>query len=662
MTTNQAIPEQIQAIRTATIELIDAMEARAEVLQVPEPPKLLEESRRRLTANSFQVLVVGEAKRGKSSFVNALIGRTLLPTDVDVATSQVFRVRNAEREAYRVRFEDDSSLEIQITDLPRYGSQVLADSIGLPNLKEIIRWVEIDVPAHFLPSGVSILDTPGLGSLYSGHAQITHRFVPLADAVIFVVDSLRPIIQAEVDFINTLLDFTSNILFVQTKIDKQRVTDWQAIQQRNQDILREQFGSRLPDTRVWPVSSTHLLRAGESDNEDSEEFLELSHFSTLAAVLQVFLFRAAGWERSASAIQAAEDYFLTTRKSLTSQFMQVTEASEQQRAELQLRIAEREQAFEHEWGMYGQEKIALLEQVRQIIITNQRSFLSLLQRNNDLEIRERNSIESLPSIQEASNYNSRMADRVVGVFLDAWREVCQKSRDEILVLLTRFLVASDALDFTEDPHLASLIVTEAPELVLVNASAMVKEKILAEANMITYVAKILGQFLDDGELQYDTETGQVTGLGFIEGLARLATMCYVAIRGQTLSNRVQLEDAKKQLHRYLDEILHAMRAQFQDNQLGVGGQNRVESFFSTLEQRVATQMQQICEQKTKETKEELARIATLAQLSEQERDEKGEQLRQQLATWNTFAASLKTLKQNLQDMDRLLNPFMQVGS
>jgi adenosyl cobinamide kinase/adenosyl cobinamide phosphate guanylyltransferase len=43
------------------------------------------------------VPVVGEAKGGKSTFANAPIGRDLLPTDVDVATSQVFGIRFPER-------------------------------------------------------------------------------------------------------------------------------------------------------------------------------------------------------------------------------------------------------------------------------------------------------------------------------------------------------------------------------------------------------------------------------------------------------------------------------------------------------------------------------------------------------------------------------------
>lgn len=646
--------EQIQSARTATITLLDNLEKKATALDLAELPDEIAKSRRRLVANSFQVLVVGEAKRGKSSFINALIGRELLPTDVDVATSQVFRVRNASQEAYRVRFEDNSYLTIQQKDLPLYGSQVLANSGGMPSLKQIIRWIEVDIPAQFLPDGISILDTPGLGTLYSAHAQITQRFVPLADAVIFVVDSLRPLIQAEIDFISTLLSVTSNILFVQTKIDKQRVTDWQSIQQRNEEILRDQFGDRLPAPRVWPISSTHLLRAGDSEDEDAEDFLDMSQYSALAAELQTFLFRAAGWERSKRAIQLAEAFFLNTRKLLVAQIAQLAGLSEQQRRELQRRFTEREQTFIREWGASGQEKALLLGQVRQIMKTNQQAFLHLLRHGSDLEVRERNAINSLQNIQEANDYNSSMTDRVVGRVLDAWREICQSSRDEILALLTRFLVAADALDFTEDPQLASLIVTEVPELVQVNVSAMVKEQVLSEAGMITGVAKLLSQFLDDGA-RYDEESGAVIVPGFIESLARLAAMCYVAIRGQTLTARVQLEDAKKQLHRYLDETLRTLRTQFQEGQADVGGQSRVENFFLTLEHYVTIQLQQISEQKTREIQEERERLTELAQLSEQERSLKEEQFRQQLALWDTLAPSFTSIKQELQEIAQALD-------
>src|SRR5687768_6547651 len=119
--------DRTDAARTGTIALLDRFAARAAGCDLPLPPALAE-YRAKLAGNAYLVLVAGEAKRGKSTFVNALIGRDVLPTDVAVATSQVFRVRHAAAEAYRVRFEDDSALDVTAADLPRYGSQVVEDA------------------------------------------------------------------------------------------------------------------------------------------------------------------------------------------------------------------------------------------------------------------------------------------------------------------------------------------------------------------------------------------------------------------------------------------------------------------------------------------------------------------------------------------------------
>lgn len=208
--------------RQKTLALLGSLTEKSRAFGLAEPPPVLEECRTKLEENSYQVLVVGEAKRGKSTFVNALIGRDILPTDVDVATSQVFRVCPADSESYRLRFEDGSEQAVGAGDLPRYGSQVVADAEGVPGLDRVIRWIEVDVPARFLPPNVRLLDTPGLGALYAAHAPITHRFLPFADAVVFVLDSQAPISEPEVQFLERLLGSTRSIFFIQTKIDQFR--------------------------------------------------------------------------------------------------------------------------------------------------------------------------------------------------------------------------------------------------------------------------------------------------------------------------------------------------------------------------------------------------------------------------------------------------------
>ena len=101
------------------------------------------------------MLVAGEAKRGKSTFINALIGRPLLPTAVDIATSQVFRVAAADEPAYHLRFEDESRRAIDAANLARYGAHAAAGASEAPPLEQRLRWIEVDMPIRFLPPGYS---------------------------------------------------------------------------------------------------------------------------------------------------------------------------------------------------------------------------------------------------------------------------------------------------------------------------------------------------------------------------------------------------------------------------------------------------------------------------------------------------------------------------
>jgi len=89
--------EQIEEVRKRTVSVLDALITKGREFELAQPPEALKRRAQKLRENTYQVLVVGEAKRGKSTFVNALIGRDILPTDVGVATSQVFNVRRNRR-------------------------------------------------------------------------------------------------------------------------------------------------------------------------------------------------------------------------------------------------------------------------------------------------------------------------------------------------------------------------------------------------------------------------------------------------------------------------------------------------------------------------------------------------------------------------------------
>jgi len=202
-----AIPLTLRSelMRYQTIALLYRLTTKADELELPKPSMALTSARHQLEENRYNVLVVGEAKRGKSTFVNALIGQDILPTGVERAMTQAFRVCHAEQAAYRRRFEDGSQQEIPADALFQYGAHVVEDSAGKPRLGQSMRCIEVEVPMPFLPEGVSIWDTPGLGSHRATQTHIIQRFVPHADAVIYVLDSRQPMDQSDLEFMEALV-------------------------------------------------------------------------------------------------------------------------------------------------------------------------------------------------------------------------------------------------------------------------------------------------------------------------------------------------------------------------------------------------------------------------------------------------------------------------
>ncbi len=633
MSYGNTVQNRIEAVRQGTIAVLEGLAEKAKAFQLPSPPTVLEDYRGKLKANDYQVLVVGEAKRGKSTFVNALIGREILPTDVDVATCQVFRIRRAANEAYRIRFEDESQREITLADLPRYGSQTMADVRGLPNLNQIIRWIEVDLPAHFLPEGVSLLDTPGLGSLYSAHAQITQRFVPFADAVIFMLDSSQPIIQPELGFIDKILSKTPHILFIQTKIDLQRRENWQALLRRNQEILQERFGNRLTDTLVRPISSTNLLKATQA--EDGDDYLRVSRYSQLAAVLQVFLFRVAGWDRAAIAIRAAEDYYVLARKTLAGRLAAVTEESEQKRAEIQRRIAQRKQEFDKEWGKYGQKQDELIQEIRRVALAGKQNFLQELQQGGEIEMAQRARINSLKSFEEAKQYSSVMEEQVIGAFLDKWRQIRQQVFNQWSKLLGQFMAAANSLSFPEDTSSTDVLVRHARNLQIKGGWSGVIQQANEEAR---WVWALVGIFLPST-------------------IANLAALGWAVLRSWSIRADMRLENARQVLHQHLDDELQSIRQQFLGVDLRYGYLNHIDGFFDSQVRAISEHIQKVAARKSAEAQVEIDRLSEQARLDERERQARSEHMQHQLSNWDTISQLIKDVVSVLQILEQSLAMF-----
>ena len=224
-----------------------------------------------IETESYDVVVCGEVKKGKSSFINAIIGDNLLPVNTEVATSQVFRIVNIDKDeepAFELVFIDGKRKSITREELTRYGSQVAADEEGKPEFEHPIDYIEIHYPIAFLPKSITIVDTPGIGAVYADHERITRRYLQKASAVIFITDPQNPLTNPERDFVDSALDVTDKMVFVMTKMDNydnERIVN---MVRRNEEILQP-LADRVDGGKiaVLPMSSKILSDAARNEDE-----------------------------------------------------------------------------------------------------------------------------------------------------------------------------------------------------------------------------------------------------------------------------------------------------------------------------------------------------------------------------------------------------------
>ena len=122
------------------------------------------------------VVVAGEAKRGKSSLLNALLNEKtpLFPVDVSVCTNVSSVVRYGETETIEAYIEDPKvkngcrTEKISRDQIPDYVSE-----LGNPNNYKHVKLLKACIPNQLLQEGVDFVDTPVVGSLNIEHAETT---------------------------------------------------------------------------------------------------------------------------------------------------------------------------------------------------------------------------------------------------------------------------------------------------------------------------------------------------------------------------------------------------------------------------------------------------------------------------------------------------------
>lgn len=254
----------------------------------------------------FRLVVLGDMKRGKSTFLNALIGENLLPSDVNPCTAVLTVLKYGSQKQVTVYLNNGKSPErVDLAHFKQHYTIAPEEAKQLETKQQQafpqVSHVEIEYPLPLLKQGIEIVDTPGLNDTEARN-QLVLNYVNNCHAVFFILSATQPCTLDERRYLNNYLkDRGLTLFFPINGWDRVRGglvdPDDQKALQDAKDKLDRVFRSNLRDycqkngrdiyeERVFFISALDALR---QRLKDPDATLKGTGFNAFLSVLDCFL-------------------------------------------------------------------------------------------------------------------------------------------------------------------------------------------------------------------------------------------------------------------------------------------------------------------------------------------------------------------------------------
>lgn len=251
----------------------------------------------------FNVAVLGEFSRGKSTLINALLQKKILPSYMMPTTASVNRITYDVVPRARVEYFDGSFEDIDFNDLEDYATQ---DGDHSENVREITLWY----PTIYCANNVDLYDTPGLND-NPKMAEATLNVISRMDVAVFTLTADADFSISESEFLSEklLTSDVGRVIFVLTHMGDHSAEDQARIIQNTRDRIQElvlakaekvladrpeeltEFRKKLGTIEIYGVDSKMALKARENYDE---ELMHKSGFRKLELAIDDLLTRERG--------------------------------------------------------------------------------------------------------------------------------------------------------------------------------------------------------------------------------------------------------------------------------------------------------------------------------------------------------------------------------
>lgn len=208
----------------------------------------------------LKIGVLGDFNAGKSTLINAMIGKKLLPAMDRPTTSSITEI-----------VAKDGLSSTRYTCKTRSGALLELSALEFSEIATGQKegYLIVEVPSQgMLQKGYCLIDTPGLSSHHQEHTDITFGHLPFLDGVIICqdinkggfTDSILQFLQKP-----ELMEMSEGFLFLFTRADQKPPEAAEKIRQQGITTLAKVFPkTSLPlEKRVITLSPLQLLQTGD---------------------------------------------------------------------------------------------------------------------------------------------------------------------------------------------------------------------------------------------------------------------------------------------------------------------------------------------------------------------------------------------------------------
>lgn len=203
----------------------------------------LADLRARLSEGRLRLVVLGQFNRGKSTFINALLGAKILPTSILPLTSIPTVIRASEVNSCTISFSSDTP-PVTAFESTQHIHDLLLKYVAEENNPKNrlgVSLVTVDYCTTFLDRGTVLIDTPGFGSTHAHNTRTTADLLKGSDAALFLLGADLPITQTEIDFLREVQREVPRIYFILNKVDLLTADDLEQMRRFICSVITEQL-------------------------------------------------------------------------------------------------------------------------------------------------------------------------------------------------------------------------------------------------------------------------------------------------------------------------------------------------------------------------------------------------------------------------------------